>query len=87
MSLIHGDIAVEHKDDAKLAIARIVYTHYQKKDEYDSDSEFIADLSEKIVDRLFIEKVVVVLLTIICFVASPFFWHSRTSCLGFIYYL
>lgn len=56
MSLIHGDIALEHKDEVKSAVGRIAYQHFQKKDEYDSESEFVADLSEKIVNRLFIEN-------------------------------
>lgn len=56
MSLIHGDIAAEHKDDVKAAVGKITYEHFQKKDEYDSESKFVTDLTEKIVDRLFIEN-------------------------------
>lgn len=56
MSLIHGEILIEHKDDVKAEVSRITYQHFQKKDDYDSEEKFASDLVEKIVDRLFIEN-------------------------------
>ncbi|API92726.1 MULTISPECIES: hypothetical protein [unclassified Virgibacillus] len=56
MSLIRGDIASKHKDEAKSDIGRIVYQHFQERDKYESEEKFASDLSEKIIDKIFIHN-------------------------------
>lgn len=54
MPYIHIDTASEFTEEAKHEAARIVYQHFRDRDKYDSEDKFIAELVEKIVNRVFL---------------------------------
>lgn len=54
MPYIHSDIASEHVEEAKANASRIAYQLTTKKHEYESEEAFISDLTEKVVENVFL---------------------------------
>lgn len=54
MPYLHIDIAGEFSEEAEHQARRIAYQHFQNKDKYEKEEEFISDLVGKIVNITFL---------------------------------
>jgi hypothetical protein len=57
MSYEFVEIADKHLEEAKHYAIRTTHLHLQKRNDYDSEEKFIADLVGKIVERTFLDNV------------------------------